>query len=269
MARRLEACKEAIALLVVLDSGGPLWQPRRLADGTPFDEVMNSALRRADEDVDCFSTANTARLLSWLSETVMVGVDGTPINRYLDEVYRLRSDVRDIYPDLEGEDATWFVGWAWTQGRAQMGLAEQLLPQPANQSWREPIDHRSLRDRIADLTRKVSWRVAEASDLLTRERRTEAAIRRAKRVREAGLRAWYDYRAGPYGGVVTLIRSEDQAMRPLLARWLALETDGVAERHVRGTHRSMMREPDVESLTNCIAELVERSSGLSPRSSAD
>ncbi len=259
MARRLEACGEQVALLAVLDSGGPLWQPRPLADDTPFDAVMNSALRRAEGEVDLdevFSAAGTERLLRRLAEPVTVGSDGTTINRYLHEVYLMREDVRDIYPDLGGEDATWFVGWAWTSGREQLGLAERLLPRAANPEW-EVLARKSRRERIASLRGRIAWRAAEAADLLTRERREGAAMRRAARVRAAGLRAWYAYRAGPYGGEVTLIRSEDQAMRPLLMRWHALDTGGVVERHVRGTHRSMLREPDVRSLARCVGELVD------------
>ena len=261
MARHLEACGERVELLAVLDSGGPLWQPRPLADGTPFDAVMNSALRRVEADVDLddvFSAAGTERLLRRLAKPVTIGSDGTPINRYLHEVYLMREDVRDIYPDLGGADATWFVGWAWTQGRRQMGLAERLLPRPANPEW-EAFARESQRERIASLRGRIAWRAAETLDLLTRERREGAAMRRAARVREAGLRAWYAYRAGPYGGEVTLIRSEEFRVQPGLERWHALDSRGVVEHHVGGTHRSMMREPDVESLAACIRELVDAS----------
>jgi len=260
MARRLRDRGEEVALLAVLDSGGPLWQPRRLADGTPFDQIMNSALRHSDPGVDLgevFSAAGTERLLRRLAEVVLVGADGTPINRYLDEVYRLRGDVRDIYPDLGGEDATWFVGWAWTQGREQLGLAERLLPEPANPLWREPLAQTNIRSRITALRRTLLWRASEAADLLTRERRPGAAKRRSERVRELSLRAWHAYRAPPYDGVVTLIRSEEFRVQPLLERWHVLDTAGVVERHVRGTHRSMMREPDVGALADCLRELID------------
>ena len=51
MARQLVARGEDVPLLVVLDSGGPLWEPRHLTDGTPFDEHMNRALQRPDSEL--------------------------------------------------------------------------------------------------------------------------------------------------------------------------------------------------------------------------
>jgi amino acid adenylation domain-containing protein len=266
MARRLEIRGEEVALLAVLDSGGPLWQPRLLADGTPFDEVMSSALRRSQAEPnlnDVFSAAGTDRLLGLLSEPVIAGSDGTTINRYLHEIYLMRADVRDIYPDLEGEDATWFVGWAWTSGREQLGLTEKLLPPAANPMWEAPAKTTG-RERMASLKSRLAWRGAEAVDLVTRERRNGAAARRAARVRAAGLRAWHAYRAAPFGGEITLIRSEEFRVQPGLERWHGLDSGGVIEHHVRGTHRSMMREPDVMALAECVGELVDSATGRSP-----
>lgn len=261
MARRLESRGEQIALLAVLDSGGPLWQPRLLADGTPLDEVMSGALIRAEPDIDVnevFSASGTKRLMRMLSEPVIAGADGTPINRYLHEVYLKRADVRDAYPDLEGEDAMWFVGWAWTSGREQLGLSERLLPAAANPDWEAPA-RTSRRERIATTQSRIVWRAAEALDLLTRERREGAAMRRSERVRELSLRAWHTHRAGSYGGIVTLIRSEEFRVQPGLERWRFLDSGGMVEHHVRGTHRSMLREPDVESLARCVKQLVDQS----------
>jgi amino acid adenylation domain-containing protein len=262
MARRLRAGGARVDLLLALDSGGPLWRQRELADGTPFDEVMSSALRRPEAPIEiaqAFTTEGTQTLLRWLSETVLEGADGTPINRYLEQVYSMRSDVRDIYPDLAGKDALWFLGWAWTNGRQQLQLTERLLPPPADPKWREPITPTGLRGRLAEASRSLAWRTHEALDLATRERGSQAAARHAARVRDMSLRAWYDYRAGPYDGTVTLVRSEEFGVQPLLERWHVLETAGVVERRVRGTHRSMLREPDVACLAECVAELVEQS----------
>lgn len=259
MARKLEARGEEVPLLAVLDSGGPLWQPRLLADGTPFDETMSGVLRRAQPELalsEVFTPEGTQRLLRLLAEQVTAGSDGTPINRYLHELYLKRADVRDAYPDLEGEDAMWFVGWAWTTGREQLGLCERLLPPAANHQWEE-TPTQGVRASVSELRKRVAWRAAEAADLLTGERREGAAIRRAERVRELSLRAWHGHRAGPYGGVITLIRSEEFLVQPGLERWHFLDSGGVEERHVRGTHRSMMREPDVGSLATCIGELVD------------
>ncbi len=40
-------------------------------------------------------------------------------------------------------------------------------------------------------------------------------------------------------------------------KWYALDTAGVVEHRIRGTHRSILREPDVTGLAGCISELVE------------
>ncbi|HEX5309237.1 MAG TPA: amino acid adenylation domain-containing protein [Solirubrobacteraceae bacterium] len=259
MARLLERGGREVALLAVLDSGGPLWQTRLLADGTPFDEVMSGAIRRGSVDVElaeAFTPTGTERLLGQLAEPVCTGADGTIVNRYLHEIYLKRADVRDAYPDLTGEDAMWFVGWAWTSGREQMGLSERLLPAAANPEW-EVAAKKSRREQLDAFRKRAAWRVAEALDLATAGRRDGAAARRAERVRELSLQAWHQHRAGAYKGVVTLIRSEEFELQPGLERWHFLDSGGVEEHHVRGTHRSMLREPDVESLAACVKELVD------------
>jgi len=261
MARRLEARGHEVALLAVLDSGGPQWQARKLADGTQFDEIMNGAMRRSGAHVDLgdvFSAAGTERLLRWLSEPVVTGADGTCVNRYLHEVYAVRSDVRDAYPTLSDTGAAMLVQWAWTSGRVEHGLAERLLPVPVH-----PVAPRFTSvgptERVSVLRARLAWRAVEAADLITRERRSDAPARRRERVRQASHRAADAYRAGPYRGALTLIRSEEYRVHSQLERWHALDTGEVVERHVRGTHRSMLREPDVSALAECVRELVDES----------
>lgn len=262
MARRLEARGERARLLVILDSAGPQWRERRLADGTPFDEIMNSALRREPEAArrlgDIFSAAGTERLIAWLSEPVAGGGEAR-ITRYLLEIYRQRTDVRDAFPDLAGAGGKRLIQWAWLHGRREIELAERLLPAPSDPLPHLPTtDGSPLRRRAADLGRQFRWRLREAADLLAGERLPGATARRRERIRDASIRA-ASYKAGPYGGVVTLVRSEEYRQQPLLERWYGLETAGIVEREVRGTHRSMMREPDVAALAECLRELVDAS----------
>ncbi len=260
LARRLEARGERVALLAVLDSGGPLWSPRPLADGTPFDWVMNGAVRRAGAGErlgDHFDAAGTERLLSWLATPVVHGSDGMPVNRYLHEAYRQLPNVRDAYPDLAGTDAADFVGWAWVQGRAEHGLTARLLPPAPDRDWEAPLPRQARGAWLAARRERLAWRLGEAADLLTLERRPDAPARRRERMREASHRAWHGYRARPYRGVVTLLRSDEFDAHTLLERWYGVDTGGVAERRVPGTHRSMLREPDVASLAACVRELID------------
>ena len=79
----------------------------------------------------------------------------------------------------------------------------------------------------------------------------------AERVQLASHLAWAGYKARPYDGVVTLLRSDEYREHMALERWYALETRGVVGRRVPGSHRSMMREPDVAGLAVCIESLVD------------
>jgi amino acid adenylation domain-containing protein len=259
MARRLRADGQEVALLAVLDSSGPARHTRTLADGTPYDQFMNGALRRAEPPAelgDIFSAEGTQRLLQWLSEPVLSGPDGTPINRYVHEVYRVRSDVRDAYPDLTGQHARALVEWMWSSGRTEHALAEQLLPAPLDRRA-ATLARPGRLDRLRHTRARVSWRAAEAADLLLGKRRLDLAERRRERLRQASQLAWDEYRAGPYDGIVTLIRSEEYRTHALLDHWYGPETAGVVEHRVSGTHRSMLREPDVAALANCIGMLVD------------
>ena len=57
--------------------------------------------------------------------------------------------------------------------------------------------------------------------------------------------------------MVTLIRSEEHRVQTLLDYWHGVESAGVVEGQLPGTHRSMMREPDVAAVADCLRELVE------------
>jgi amino acid adenylation domain-containing protein len=262
MARRLETRGEKIALLAVLDSAGPLWRERRLADGTPFDYAMNSALRREQAATatigDISSAEGTERLFEWLADPILSSAEGLIITRYLFELYQLRTDLRDEFPNIPGADVPRLVEWAWIYRRALHPSAERLL-QPLNApAVPLPSSHPHFRDRAAALAKYLRWRIEEAVDLLTGERLDQAAFRRRERLRTASMMAGTDYRAGPYGGKVTLIRSEEYRQQTFLDHWYGLDTAGIVEREVRGSHRSMLREPDVGSLAECLRNLIDQ-----------
>jgi thioesterase domain-containing protein len=255
MARRLTAQGETVGLLAVLDSGGPLWRPRPLTDGTPCDEFMFNAARRARPELDPFSPSDGVELLQWLAEPA--GDDAPSITRYLHEVYRLRDDLRDAFPRLDGPDAEAFVLWSWVEGYARLGLCAKLLPRlPASSPPVQPI-RKTLRNRAGLARDRIVWRMDEAAELLTAGRRAGATGRQRQRVLEAHHRALLAYRAGCYDGIVTLMRSHEYRVNTHLDRWYALDTAGVVEVEIDGNHRSMMREPDAASLADRLSQLID------------
>ena len=269
MACRLEKQGEEVALLVVLDSGGPLWRPRMLANGLTFDRAMNSALRRdldaARKIGNVFSTEGTVRLFDWLDEPVSGTSEGVAVNRYLMEVYRMRSDLRDAFPDLTGPDALQFIEWAWRHGPAELDLKEPLLPSLPYPLPDLQKNRGRLREEVASFATLMRWRAGEALDLLTRERRVDAAVQRRERVRLVGARASSKYRAGRFGGTLTLVRSQEYRVQSLVEQWYGVDTAGIVDREVPGTHRSMMREPDVEDLATCLSDLIDQALDVSGR----
>jgi amino acid adenylation domain-containing protein len=250
MAGQLEATGEQPALLAVLDSAGPHWR-RELADGTPYDEFMHNAVRRSRPELDPFTPEGTAELMRWLAEPAEP--DAPSITRYLNEVYRMRANLRDDFPSLDGPAGANFVAWSWVEGHAKHGLCGRLLPEPPAPL---PVAQAQRSARLGRLRARLSWRAAEAADILTGGRRNGAPGRQRQRVLEASAVASDSYRAGPYGGVVTLIRSQEFHVHTMLDRWYALDAADVVEVEVEGSHRSMLREPDVGSLAERLTELI-------------
>jgi amino acid adenylation domain-containing protein len=260
MARRLEAEGEPVPLMIVIDSGGPVWQLRPLADGTPYDELMHNAFRRGFPDrpvAHLFTAAGTEWLMRWLAEPVTVLRDGRMLNRYVDRVYRIRSDVRDTFPNLTGADGAAFVDWLWTRGRHEYGLCEALLPPAPSQDAAQPRPRPSNRARLSRALRDARWRLSETIDHVAGGWREGADARRRARVIQAGQYASATYRPATYRGTVTLVRSDEYTEHVLLDRWDSVAAE-VRDIRVRGTHRSMLREPDVASLADGVRALVDQ-----------
>jgi len=75
MTQRIEAAGERVALLISLDSGGPLWRRRQLANGVAYDEGMNLARVDAERSGlgfgEIFSDPSAAdAFVTWLNERV-------------------------------------------------------------------------------------------------------------------------------------------------------------------------------------------------------
>jgi hypothetical protein len=221
-----------------------------------FDGVMNLALLRATTEGtdigDVFDPDGTAAFLAWLREPVAADGD-LAVNRYLFEAYRARPDVQAEYPEVPGADVGRLLDWGWVSGRREMGMAGQLLPPPtaAAAALRPP-----RQSRVSRFAAGVSTRTGDWLDVATRGRIPRLAARRESRLQDISRDSAEAYRAGPYRGRITLLRSEEFLGDIEIARWYGVASGGVDERLVRGTHRSMVREPDVvslaESLEGCI-----------------
>jgi glycosyltransferase involved in cell wall biosynthesis len=101
----------------------------RLADGTPFGDVMRRLFRLGEERGELqrspFEAGGLEEFQTWLT-----GPDpGAPptINRALAWLYRGRDDLRQAFPDLEGEGCSMYLDWARTQGIAA-GLPAWIAP---------------------------------------------------------------------------------------------------------------------------------------------
>ncbi len=262
MARRLVADGQRVALLVILDSLGPSWELRQLPGGLPFDEVMNLALVRARSEGfdfgDVFQPAGERAFLEWLREPVAAW-NGATVNRYLLEAYLNRPDVAAAYPSLEGEGVERVVDWGWVSGRREMGMSEALLPSPtgAAAALRTPRE-----SRFAEARSRATRRMGDWVDVATRGRIRRFAPRRLERLGEISSSAAHRYRAGPYRGRIMLIRTEEFHDNVEIARWYGVESGGVDVCTVAGSHRSMLREPDVASLAATLEDCID--AALSP-----
>ena len=73
-------------------------------------------------------------------------------------------------------------------------------------------------------------------------------------------RAASQYRAGPYRGRITLVRTEEFHDNVEIARWYGVDSGGVDVCTVPGSHRSMLREPDVASLAAALEDCIDAAS---------
>ncbi len=257
LTRLLEADGEEVALLIALDSVGPLWQERQLANGVPFDEVMNLARlygQGAPEIDGAFASRDAAdEFLAWLREPVSAHGEHV-VDRYLHAAYLARPDLQLVWSLDSGAHAQ-LIDWSWVGGRSEMHMNEQLLAKPSAtaRAARQSVDPRYSPPRRRALERTVDW-----LDVATGGRLGPLVRRRPERLLELAQQMVLNYRAGPCEAPVALIRSEEYGDDPQLARWYGVRTGGIHECFVAGTHQSMLREPDVVNLARCIQDCVER-----------
>jgi hypothetical protein len=200
--------------------------------------------------------AGTEALLAWLQEPVVQEGDYL-VNRYLHEVYLARPDVQAVFPKLTGKNVRRFARWAWTAGQWEMRLAHELLP-PAGRVGRGRPP-RARRRVVAPLrARAIEW-----ADVLTGARLPGWAERHERRLERTAREAVLAYRAERYLGRVTLIRSVEFAENAYLERWHEVARE-VEEHVVAGGHRSILREPDVAGLAECLDRCIDAALRTAP-----
>ncbi|HEV2427207.1 MAG TPA: AMP-binding protein, partial [Acidimicrobiales bacterium] len=252
VARLLERAGETVAVLVSIDSGGPDWTTRRMANGRAYDVAMNAARVRSRasgvDHGDVFADRAAAdAFVAWLAEPAAEH-EGVVVSRYLYSAYLARADLREAYPlDDVGGAALGHAGlnaWAWTSGRSEFDLQEDLLGDPPPEI--DPTSPSPARDAPAE--------PAGADPVSLVLRAAEGAARR--------------YRAGPLRAPVVLIHAtRGPHSLPWLeaGKWYGVEAGAVEDRVVEGTHHGILREPAVAQLADEVAATIDRALAGLPR----
>ncbi|MBJ7329663.1 MAG: glycosyltransferase [Solirubrobacteraceae bacterium] len=110
-------------------AGGPRPKPVPLPDGRALPPVMAHLMAEAiAEEVLAAPPADAAsweRFYAYLNAPADYGVEHG-MTRYLDAVWQSRDDLREVYPDVRGADASGYVGWTWVYGSDL--VPDELLP---------------------------------------------------------------------------------------------------------------------------------------------
>lgn len=275
MAVRFEAAGETVALLASIDSVGPFWQTRHLANGVIYDPMMNFARVRAEADGfqsgDVFSDRVVAdNFIQWLGAAVTEH-DGVEVSRYVQAAYLSRPDLQAAFPLGENGDGraehSGLVHWAAVNGRSEMGMQEAYLPRPTPEARRS---RPSLDPRLRSRRQHTADRGLDWLNFATRGSITALVARRRSDMLRIANENVVRYRAGRLAARVVLLRPEEDAdgdQQAQLARWYGLDVGGVTEHVVAGSHHAMLREPAVASLAECLDRCII--SGLQGAGSGD
>jgi len=86
------------------------------------------AIEDGEEFGDLDEPAAADAFMRWLQGPAPAG-RLVGLTRYGHDVWCSRADVRDAYPDLDGEDGPGFIGWLWVHGVPEMKLDPRFLPE--------------------------------------------------------------------------------------------------------------------------------------------
>ena len=260
LAGQLESVGETVGLLTVIDSVGPVWRTRLLANGVVYDPVMNAARVRAEAEGvrfgDVFADAAAADSFTrWLRQPACVP-DAGEVSRYVHAVYMMRPDLQAAFPlgeDGGGSTRAGLVRWASEHGCSEMGMQPSMLPAAgARRRRRKPL---SVDPRLRSRRRRAYERTLDGVNFVTRGGLAPLAARRREEILRIAGESVVRYRAGCLAAPVLLIRSEKDAdgnPSPPLDRWYGMELGGLEDHVVAGTSLNILSEPSVGAVAECI-----------------
>jgi len=263
VAVRLESAGETVALVAAIDSVGPLWCARLMANEVPYDPVMNSARVRAEVDGAEFGPvfsdpAAADAFIRWLRSPAFEH-DRTTVSRYVHAAYIQRPDLQKAFPLSDYGDgiaAAGLVRWASDHGCSEMGMQPSLLPSPGAELRLGPptFDPRLRSRRRRTVERALDWvNFATRGTLGSREAR-----RRDEVLRIAGENI-VRYRGGRLAATVLLIRPErdtDGGPAATFDRWHGLDVGGLDEHVVMASSQDILSEPAVASVARTIQQRI-------------
>ena len=110
------------------------WRFAALGDGTHMTKTMRKLLLEGIEDdrlsESPFTDAGREAFYGYLNEPAERGA-AAGLTRLHEEIWRIRPDVQDAYPHLDGPDGPRFADWLWAHAREDHSVPEALLPRRA------------------------------------------------------------------------------------------------------------------------------------------
>lgn len=263
VAVRLESAGETVALLSAIDSVGPLWRTRYLANGVFYDPVMHGARVSVDADGlqfgPVFSDPAVAdSFTDWLGEPASQH-QGVDVSRYVYAVYASRPDLQKAFPLAECADGSahsGLVGWASVQGPLEMGMQPSLLAASSADAWRELSN---VNPRPRSRRRQVIERVLDSVNFAKRRTVEPVAAERRDEVLRIAGESMARYRAGRLTAPVLLIHPDKDAdglPSAPLDRWYGLEVGDLDEQVVLGSPHDMIGEPAVVAVAECLDRAI-------------
>lgn len=123
-AERLRAAGWSAPLMSLVAAG-------RLGNGLPVDDFMQTLWAQGSaaglEFGDPRSAPAAEAFSAWMREPVDRG-RGAGVNRYLLAAYQRRTDLQQLFPDIDGVDGPRLIAWSREHGHRELGATEELLP---------------------------------------------------------------------------------------------------------------------------------------------
>jgi glycosyltransferase involved in cell wall biosynthesis len=121
------------------------WQYERLHDGTALTPLLRRLYAEGENSgsfrFSPFTEMGSEEFRAWCQEPSELGAKHG-LTRLCLAVYRLRPDLRDAFPDLEGADGPRLLAWTHRHGATEMGLPPHWLPRCPDEADERRRDER-------------------------------------------------------------------------------------------------------------------------------